>query len=338
MDPLLDYPLGERRPELVTTPARTPLAEVTLEGLRAGRVSPDELRATPRDAAAAGRRGACGGPGSSLPRTSSGPPSSRRLPDDEVLSVYTALRPRRATAAELEVIAQHLADVARTALRRVRARGGVVMAERGLLRSADVSEEPRSERFRVRADRAAAARDADPPRAGARPRRDERPGRSRALARDQRRRRQRARRQAARALRHARPLHRRARHRPRGRTRGDGARGRRARAPARRRRRAACRARAARARTHAGQARARRRPARPGRDDVRAQAPARPACARQPGARHEPQGEPRAARRRRGRGRAARLRGARDDRGRVALRAAQRDGAPGRLADRALRA
>ena len=44
---LLDYPLGERRPELVTTPAGTPLAEVTLEGLRSGRVSPDELRATP---------------------------------------------------------------------------------------------------------------------------------------------------------------------------------------------------------------------------------------------------------------------------------------------------
>ena len=68
------------------------------------------------------------------------------------------------------------------------------------------------------------------------------------------------------------------------------------------------RARAARPRPHAGQARARRRPARPGRDDVRAQAPARPARARQPGARDEPQGEPRAARRRRGRGGAARLR------------------------------
>ena len=48
------YPLGERRPELVATPAGTPLAEVTLEGLRAGRVSPDELRATPETLAAPG--------------------------------------------------------------------------------------------------------------------------------------------------------------------------------------------------------------------------------------------------------------------------------------------
>ena len=110
-----------------------------------------------------------------------------------------------------------------------------------------------------------------------------------------------------------------------------------ARAPARRRRRAARRARAAGPRPHAGQARARRRPARPGRDDVRAQAPARPAGTRQPGARDQPQGEPRAARGRRRRGGAARLRRVRDDGGRLALRAAQRDGAARGLADRALR-
>ena len=45
-DPLLDYPLGERRPELVTTPAGTPLAEVTLDGLRSG---PIEVVATLAD-------------------------------------------------------------------------------------------------------------------------------------------------------------------------------------------------------------------------------------------------------------------------------------------------
>jgi propanediol dehydratase small subunit len=131
-DPLLDYPLGERRPELVTTPAGTPLAEVTLEGLRSGRVTPDELRATPetllRQAAvarAAGREQLA----ENLERAA----ELASLPDDEVLAVYTALRPRRATAAELDVIAQHLSDVAAPRCAAFVREAAVVMAERGLL-------------------------------------------------------------------------------------------------------------------------------------------------------------------------------------------------------------
>jgi propanediol dehydratase small subunit len=57
------------------------------------------------------------------------------LPDDEVLAVYTALRPRRATAAELEVIAQHLTDVAAPRCAAFVREAAVVMAERGLLRA-----------------------------------------------------------------------------------------------------------------------------------------------------------------------------------------------------------
>ena len=58
------------------------------------------------------------------------------LPDDEVLAVYTALRPRRATAAELETIAQHLADVGAPRCAAFVREAAVVMAERGLLRPA----------------------------------------------------------------------------------------------------------------------------------------------------------------------------------------------------------
>jgi propanediol dehydratase small subunit len=134
VDPLLDYPLGERRPELVTTPGGTPLAEVTLEGLRAGRVAPDDLRASPetltRQAAvarAAGREQLA----ENLERAA----ELASLPDDEVLAVYTALRPRRATAGELETIAQHLADVGAPLCAAFVREGAVVLAERGLLRS-----------------------------------------------------------------------------------------------------------------------------------------------------------------------------------------------------------
>jgi propanediol dehydratase small subunit len=134
VDPLLDYPLGERRPELVTTLGGTPLADVTLEALRAGRVAPDDLRATPetllRQAAvarAAGREQLA----ENLERAA----ELASLPDDEVLAVYTALRPRRATADELETIAGHLAEAAAPRCAAFVREAAVVLAERGLLRS-----------------------------------------------------------------------------------------------------------------------------------------------------------------------------------------------------------
>jgi propanediol dehydratase small subunit len=133
-DPLLDYPLGERRPELVTTPAGTPLAEVTLEGLRSGRVSPAELRATPetllRQAAVARSAGR-----EQLAENLERAAELAALPDDEVLAVYTALRPRRATAAELEAMAQQLAAVAAPRCAAFVREAAEVMAERGLLRT-----------------------------------------------------------------------------------------------------------------------------------------------------------------------------------------------------------
>ena len=133
-DPLSDYPLGERRSELVTTPAGTPLAEVTLEGLRSGRVSPDELRTTPetlvRQAAVARSAGR-----SQLAENLERAAELAALPDDEVLAVYTALRPRRATAAELEATAQHLAAVAAPRCAAFVREAAEVMAERGLLRT-----------------------------------------------------------------------------------------------------------------------------------------------------------------------------------------------------------
>ena len=134
MQPLRDYPLGERRPELVTTPAGTPLTEVTLGALRTGRVSPGELTATPqtlRHQAAVARAANRSQLAENLERAA----ELASLPDDEVLAVYTALRPRRATLAELETIAQHLADVAAPRCAAFVREAAVVLAERGLLRT-----------------------------------------------------------------------------------------------------------------------------------------------------------------------------------------------------------
>lgn len=103
-DPSRDYPLGTSRPDLVRTPGGIPLDELELND---DRVVAAELRATPETlrlqaevARAAGRPQLA----DNLLRAAELAP----LPDETVLAVYTALRPRRSTAAELETLAEQL--------------------------------------------------------------------------------------------------------------------------------------------------------------------------------------------------------------------------------------
>jgi propanediol dehydratase small subunit len=132
-DPTRDYPLGRRRPDLVKTPSGLPQNDVTLEALRAGEVDADDVRATAetieRQAAvalAAGRKPLA----ENLLRAA----ELASVPAETVLEIYTALRPRRATAAELRAWAERLErelDAPRTAafVREAVA----VYAQRGLL-------------------------------------------------------------------------------------------------------------------------------------------------------------------------------------------------------------
>ncbi|MCC6223972.1 MAG: glycerol dehydrogenase [Thermoleophilia bacterium] len=106
-DPRTDYPLGTRRPELVTTPAGVPLDRVDLAALREGRIGAADLRASGETlgrqaaiAAASGREQLA----ASLARAA----ELAAVPDEVILGVYTALRPRRATAGELEAWAERL--------------------------------------------------------------------------------------------------------------------------------------------------------------------------------------------------------------------------------------
>jgi propanediol dehydratase small subunit len=126
------YPLGRHGADIVRTPGGLSLAEVTLAGARAGRLDATELRATPTTlrcqaavALAAGRPQLA----DNLERAA----ELAALPDDELLEVYTALRPRRSTAAELEAWAVRLErqDARRTAAF-VR-EAAAAYAERGLL-------------------------------------------------------------------------------------------------------------------------------------------------------------------------------------------------------------
>jgi len=134
-DPKRDYPLGTQRPDLVSTPSGMSLTDVTLDSLRAGRIAGSEIRATPETlllqsqvARAAGREPLA----ASLERAA----ELAAVPDDLLLAVYTALRPRRATTAQLEDWAAQLEShgAARTA-GFVREAAGAY-AERGLLADA----------------------------------------------------------------------------------------------------------------------------------------------------------------------------------------------------------
>ena len=106
-EPATDYPLGTRRPDLVTTPGGLRLDEVTLETARDGGLTADEIRATPGTlrrqaevARAAGR--------SQLADNLERAAELASVPDGELLEIYTALRPGRSSAAQLEEWAKKL--------------------------------------------------------------------------------------------------------------------------------------------------------------------------------------------------------------------------------------
>ena len=108
-DPARDYPLGDKRPDLVTTPSGLHANEVTLEALRAGSLDPGDVRATAetlRRQAAVARAAGREQLAENLLRAA----ELAGVPEETVLEIYTALRPWRATAAELEAWAERLED------------------------------------------------------------------------------------------------------------------------------------------------------------------------------------------------------------------------------------
>jgi propanediol dehydratase small subunit len=106
-DPRSDSPLGTRRPDLVRTPSGLSLEQLTLDALRAGRIASTDVRATPdtlrRQAAVAQAAGRA-----QLAENLARAAELTGIPDDLILEIYTALRPRRSSAAELEAWARRL--------------------------------------------------------------------------------------------------------------------------------------------------------------------------------------------------------------------------------------
>lgn len=103
----LGYPLGEHAREKILSRTGRPLADLTLENVRAGQVGaqdlsihPDTLRAQAQIAEEAG----FGQLAANLRRAA----ELANIPDKKVLAIYEALRPYRVTHAQLLALAEEL--------------------------------------------------------------------------------------------------------------------------------------------------------------------------------------------------------------------------------------
>ena len=129
-DPERDYPVGLARPDLVTTPGGIPLAELSLDG---DGLDAAELRATPatlRLQAEVARAAARTQLADNLLRRAA---ELAAVPDETILEIYSALRPRRSTAAELEDWAAKLEAWDAPATAAFVREAAQVYAERGFL-------------------------------------------------------------------------------------------------------------------------------------------------------------------------------------------------------------
>ena len=108
-----------------------PVADVTLDAVRAGEVSLSDLRIHPetleRQAVVAERHA-----NPQLAENLRRAAELTRLPDDEVLGIYEALRPGRSTAAQLTALAASLADRGLLRCAALVAEAADVYARRGL--------------------------------------------------------------------------------------------------------------------------------------------------------------------------------------------------------------
>ena len=107
LDPRRDFPLATHRSELIRTPTGKRLEELTLDAVLNGEVTAEDLRITPRtlrlqaEIADAVRR-------SQLAENMRRAAELTAVPDERILEIYNALRPRASTKQQLLEIADEL--------------------------------------------------------------------------------------------------------------------------------------------------------------------------------------------------------------------------------------
>ena len=106
-DPKKDYPLASRRTDLVRTLTGKGFQDITLENLVSGKIGAQEIRIGPEtlelQAQVAEKHGR-----PQLALNFRRAAELTRIPDEEVLRIYNALRPARSTKEELLIMAKEL--------------------------------------------------------------------------------------------------------------------------------------------------------------------------------------------------------------------------------------
>lgn len=104
-----DYPLSEKRPELLKAPTGKTINDITLEKVMNGQVKPEDVRISPEtlelqaQISDADDRKA-------ISRNFRRAAELIAIPDDRLLEIYNALRPFRSTSEELIAIAEELEE------------------------------------------------------------------------------------------------------------------------------------------------------------------------------------------------------------------------------------
>ena len=106
-DPQKDYPLASKRPELVRTVSGLNFSEITLGNVVSEKIHPREIRISPETLELQARIAETHGR-VQLATNFRRAAELTRVPDEEVLRIYNALRPRQATRGDLLAIAKNL--------------------------------------------------------------------------------------------------------------------------------------------------------------------------------------------------------------------------------------
>lgn len=106
-DPKKDYPLALKRPDLIRTLSGKTFQEISLDNVVSGKIDAQEIRIRPEtlelQAKIAEKHGR-----PQLANNFRKASELTRVPDEEVLKIYNALRPGRSTKEELLAVAEEL--------------------------------------------------------------------------------------------------------------------------------------------------------------------------------------------------------------------------------------
>ncbi len=102
-----DFPLSERKPEILFTPTGKAIEEITMENLLAGKITEEDCRISETTLEYQAQISeSAGNPQMALNFRRAA--ELTRFSDEEVLTIYEAIRPYRSTKEELEQIADDL--------------------------------------------------------------------------------------------------------------------------------------------------------------------------------------------------------------------------------------